>query len=77
MFSLVGLFSLVACVFLFFLLCGCVGVSLHVLFLLVFVCFLVSIELNWVSCILFGRHVKFLTSMFVNHHLGYLGICLI
>ena len=62
--------------FLFFL-CGCVSVSLHVFFILVFACFRVSIELNWVSCMLFGRHKKFLTSMFVNHHLGYLGICLI
>ena len=54
---------------------ACVIVSLHVLFLLVFVCFCVSFELNWV--LLFRGHLKFLNFKFVNHHLGYLGICLI
>ena len=50
--------------------------SLHVLFILVFGLF-VSFKLNWVPCLLFGGHVNFGTSMFMNHHVGYLSICLI
>ena len=34
-----------------------------------FVCFSVPIELNWVLCVLFGRHFNFLNINVMNHHL--------
>ena len=53
--------------------CLCVSVSLHVLFLLVFVCFRVLIELNLVTCLLFGRRMNFFLTLNLWPLFGILG----
>ena len=60
-----------------FFACLCVCVSSHVfLFFASLVC-CVLYELDLVSCLIFGGHLKFMNFKFVNHYFGYLGIYLI
>ena len=64
---LLWLVSMHACVFV----CPCMC-----FFFESFMCF-VSYELDLVPCLIFGGHLKILNFKFVNHQVGYLGICLI